>query len=91
MMPTLHLQNEIASAETLANLSISNSEQLHGYVEIQEADWRHENLFHIGVDLAGDDGAALKGEFNSYNKTKFDAKQLWLDPYLIVFGPFVKW
>ncbi len=69
----------------------SNSERLHGKVEVGQYDWRHKNLFHVGVDLAGDDGAALKCEFNSYEKSKFDAKQLWLDPYLIIFGPFVRW
>ena len=68
-----------------------NSEQLHGNVAISQYDWRHKNLFHISMDVIGDDGAVIKGEFISYTKTKFDAKQLWLDPYLIIFGPFVNW
>jgi hypothetical protein len=87
----MRLEKEIASADSLPNLSISNAEQLHGHVETEQADWRHKNLAHVGFDLTGDDGTTLKGEFNSYDKTKFDAKQLWLDPYIIIFGPFVKW
>ena len=68
-----------------------DSELLHGKVQVAQYDWRHKNLFHVGVDLVGDDNVVLKCEFNSYDKSKFDAKQLWLDPYLIIFGPFVKW
>jgi hypothetical protein len=41
--------------------------------------------------LAGKNNLAITGEVNFFEKTRFDAKQLWLDPYLIIVGPFVKW
>jgi hypothetical protein len=74
------------SAQSPSALMFPNSERLHGKIEVGRYDWRHKNLFHIGVDLAGDDGAVLKCDFNSYEKSKFDANQLWLDPYLLIFG-----
>jgi hypothetical protein len=80
----------LRSVKTPSAPAFPNSELLHGKVQVAQYDWRHKNLFHVGVDLAGGD-VALKCEFNSYDKSKFDAKQLWLDPYLIIFGPFVKW
>ena len=84
-----HLQDAIRSTESPGNLSIPNSEQLHGQVEIKYADWRHKNHFHLGINLAGEDGATLKGEFDSYDETKFDPNQLWMGPFMIFFSPFV--
>lgn len=74
------------SAQPPSALMFPNSERLHGKVEVGQYDWRHKNLFHVGVDLAGADGTVLKCEFNSYEKSKFDANQLWLGPYLLIFG-----
>ncbi len=64
---------------------------LAGRVELAQYDWRHRNLFHVGADLTGPSGLVVKCEFTRYEKSRFDAKQLWLDPYLVLFGPFVKW
>ena len=40
------------SAQSPSALMFSNSERLHGKVEVGQYDWRHKNLFHVGVDLA---------------------------------------
>ncbi len=80
----------LLSVKTPAALPFPNSEALHGKIEVGKYDWRHKNLFHIGVDLAGDDGTVLKGEFNYYDKTKFDPKQLLITPYVIFVLPFSK-
>jgi hypothetical protein len=79
------------TVKTPAAMPFPNTEPLHGKIEIAQYDWRHNNRFHFAWDLAGADGVAIKGEMNNHTKDKFDAKQLWLDPYLIIFGPFVKW
>jgi len=77
------------SVKTPAVMPFPNSEPLHGTIEIAQYDWRQNNRFHFAWDLAGDDGVALKGEINNHTKDKFDAKQLWLDPCLIIFAPFM--
>ena len=79
------------SIKSSSSLPFPNSEPLRGRIQAGEFDWRHKNRHYLAFDLTGDTGFAIKGELNSYDRTKFDAKQLWLDPYLIVFGPFVKW
>jgi hypothetical protein len=79
------------SAKDPSAPSIPNSEALHGKIQIAQYDWRHNNLFHLALDMTGDDGVVLKIESDSYMKSKFDPQQLWLDPYLLVFGNFVKW
>jgi hypothetical protein len=79
------------SVKTPATMPFPHSEPLQGKMEIVQYDWRHNNRFHFAWDLTGEDGVAIKGEINNHTKDKFDAKQLWLDPYLIIFGPFVKW
>ena len=81
----------LRSVKTPSAIPFPNSEPLHGEIEVGEYDWRHNNSHHLAFDLTGDDGIVLKAEFNSHAKTRFDPKQLWLDPYLIFFGPFVKW
>jgi len=85
------LQKEIESAKSPDKVSIANSGRLRGQIEISKGDWRHKNLFRVDVALAGDDGLTLKGEYNSFDNSKFDPKQLWLDPYLLIFGNFTKW
>ena len=79
------------SIKSSSSLPFPNSEPLRGRIQAGEFDWRHKNRHYLAFDLTGDKGFAIKGELNSCDRTKFDAKQLWLDPYLIVFGPFVKW
>ena len=68
-----------------------HSESLYGKIKVGEFDWRHKNRRYVAFDLTSTNGFALKGEFNSYDQTKFDANQLWLVPYLIIVGPFVNW
>jgi hypothetical protein len=60
-----------------------NTERLQGSVEML----KNGGVFHINVHLSGDSGVKLLGIFDSY-------KALWrplLYPYILIFGPFVKW
>jgi len=79
------------SVKTPSALPFPNSEPLNGKIEVGEYDWRHNNRRYFAFNLTGTNGVVLKVEMNSHTKTEFDAKQLWLDPYLIIFGPFLKW
>jgi hypothetical protein len=66
------LTNEISAAESPADLSIPGSIPLHGIVKIKPNSWCHKNFFHTEIDLAGDDGLKLKGEYTSYDYRKFE-------------------
>ena len=81
----------LLSVKTPSALPFPKAEPLHGTIEVGEYDWRHHNRQYFAFDLTGTNGVVLKWEANSYTKTQFDPKQLWLDPYLIIFGPFVRW
>jgi hypothetical protein len=80
----------LRSIKSASELPFPKSEPLRGKIEAGEFDWRHKNRHYLAIDLTGDNGFAIKGEFDSWDKTKFDAKQLWLDPVLLFYAPFMK-
>jgi len=85
-----NMEREI-SLRSPQNLSVSNSEPLHGHIKLTDTGWRQKNLFHITFALEGDDGASVNGEFKSYDRSKFDPNMIWLVPYMLICGPFVDW
>lgn len=77
--------------KNLSDPPFPHAEPLRGTIKVGNYDWRHKNRKYLAVDLTGTNHLVISGQINSHEKTRFDAKQLWLDPYLIIVGPFVKW
>lgn len=77
-MVNADLTNEISAAESPSNLHIPGAIPLHGTIKIKPGSWRHRNFFHTKVDLTGDDGLKLEGEYTTYDYRKFEPGTLLL-------------
>lgn len=67
-----NLTNEISAAASPADLSIPGSIPLHGAVTIKQKSWFHKNFFHTEINLTGDDGLKLNGEYTTCDYRRFE-------------------
>ena len=77
-MVNADLTNEISEADSPTNLSIPGSIPLHGTIKIKPSSWYHKNFFHTDIELTGDDGLKLEGEYISYDYRRFEPGTLIL-------------
>lgn len=71
-MVNANLTNEICAAESPANLSIPGAIPLHGTIKVKPGSWVHRNFFHTDINLTGDDGLKLQGEYTTFDYRRFE-------------------